>query len=272
MAGTAETFQLSIEAAELYEARFVPALFGEWAPHVIDAAGVSPGRAVLDVGCGTGVVAREAAKRLAGRGRVVGLDINEGMLAVARRLRPDVEWRQGDAAELPFPDAFFDAVLCQASLMFFADRAAAVREMARVVTADGNVAVQVWSSLESQPGYGPFVEVAARHAGPQAVDLLSSYWVLGDLDLVAALFEAAGLEITATRTRLGTARFDSIDSMVKTEVESTPLVDRITADVYRKIIEDSRAVLRAFTTEGGAEIPIEGHVITARRSQSTRHG
>lgn len=268
-----ETFQLSVEAAELYEAEFVPSLFAEWAPHVVDAAGIAPGQAVLDVACGTGVVTREAAERLAGRGRVVGLDLNEGMLAVARRLRPDIEWRQGDAAKLPFRDASFDAVLCQASLMFLPDRASAVREMARVVTGEGSVAVHVWSSLDSQPGYGPFIEVAARHAGPQAINLLSSYWALGELDLVAALFEAAGLEITATRTRLGTARFDSIDSMVKTEVESTPLMNRISPHVYRRIVEDSHDALRSFITgTGRAEIPIEGHVITARKPAKTTLG
>jgi SAM-dependent methyltransferase len=101
MAGSVETFQVSVEAAEVYESKFVPAIFGEWAPHLVDAAGVAPGQAVLDVGCGTGVVAREAADRMGGQGSVVGLDLNEGMLAVARRLRPDIEWRQGDAAEVP---------------------------------------------------------------------------------------------------------------------------------------------------------------------------
>jgi SAM-dependent methyltransferase len=266
MGGSVETFQISLDAAEVYEKKFVPALFGEWAPHLIDIADVSPGHSVLDVACGTGVVARAAADRLGGDGRVVGLDVNEGMLAVARRLHEDIDWQRGDAANLPFPEASFDVVLCQASLMFFPDRAKALREMARVVTGGGTVAVQVWAGLDSQPGYGPFIDVAARHAGREAIDLLSAYWVLGDLDLVAALFEAAGLEITATRTRVGTARFDSIDELVKTEVESTPLIDRISDDVYRSILEDSRAALKSFTSEGGkAEVPIQGHLISAQR-------
>ena len=97
------------------------------------------------------------------------------------------------------------------------------------------------------PGYGPFIDVAARHAGPEAIELLSATWVLGELDLVAALFEAADLEITTTRTRVGTARFDSIDEFVKTEVESTPLIDRISDDVYRSILEDSRAALESLS-------------------------
>jgi hypothetical protein len=115
--------------------------------------------------------------------------------------------------------------------MFFPDRAQALREMARVTRPGGTVAVQVWGSLDSQPAYGPFVAVAARHAGSDAINLLGTYWVLGDLDLVSALFEAAGLEMTGTHTRLGTARFESIDQLVRTEVESTPLIERISDDV-----------------------------------------
>ena len=147
----------------------------------VDAAGVTPGQAVLDVACGTGVVAREARDRLGGNGTVVGVDVNEAMLTVARRLRPDIDWRQGDAAELPFTDASFDVVLCQAALMFFPDRAQALREMARVAAGRDRRGAGV-GSLDAQPAYGPFVERGRRHAGPEAVDLLSAYWVLGDRD------------------------------------------------------------------------------------------
>ncbi|HET9309868.1 MAG TPA: methyltransferase domain-containing protein [Actinomycetota bacterium] len=99
-----ETFQISIERAEAYEAQLVPALFEEWAGRLVVATGVSPGHRVLDVACGTGIVARTAAGPVGGGGNVVGLDLNEEMLTVARRVRPDLEWRQGDAARLPFPD------------------------------------------------------------------------------------------------------------------------------------------------------------------------
>jgi ubiquinone/menaquinone biosynthesis C-methylase UbiE len=266
MPSSTETFQLSLQAAETYEARFVPALFAEWAVRLVDLAGVAPGQTVLDVACGTGIVARTAAERVEGRGTVVGLDCNDAMLAVAARVRPDIAWRRGDAAALPFAERSFDTVLCQMALMFFPDRRAALGEMRRVVTGAGAVGLVVPAGLEAQPAYGPLVEAAARHAGPDAVSLLSTYWACGDRDALAALVESAGLRVDAFHTHVGTARFDSADALVATEVESTPLVERISDAVYRRIREDARETLRSFTTPSGrVDAPLAGHVVVARR-------
>ena len=112
-----EAWQVSGSAAEVYERCFVPAIFGQWAPRLADAAGVSAGDHVLDVGCGTGVLARAAAELVAVEEQVTGVDINEGMLAVARRIRPRIEWRQGDATRLPLPDETYDVVMSQFALM-----------------------------------------------------------------------------------------------------------------------------------------------------------
>jgi ubiquinone/menaquinone biosynthesis C-methylase UbiE len=213
MTDSVETFQLSVEAAEVYESQFVPALFAEWAPHLVEAGGVAPGQAVLDVACGTGVVARTAADRMGGRGRVVGLDLNEGMLTVAGHLRPDIEWRQGDAADLPFEPGSFDVVLCQSAMMFFPDRAGSLREMARVATPGGTVAVQVWDQLEAQEGYGAMYGAFAADLGPDA----------------------------------------------------TTLAHRVDQDTYRRMLEAGAEALRPFVVAGGrVELPIKGHLITAR--------
>lgn len=267
MTTASETFQIPLETAEAYEAKFVPALFAEWAPHLVEMADVLPGQAVLDVACGTGIVTRTVADRLGGDGSVTGLDLNEAMLTVARRIRPDIEWRQGDVSDLPFPSESFDTVLCQMALMFFPDRARALREMGRVAKPGGTIALLVPSRLDSQPAYGPFVEVAARHAGPEAVSLLSTYWSCGDLDELRALVESAGLQVAGTRTRVGTARFDSADEMVAIEVESTPLIDRIDDETYRRIRADAREVLAPHITAAGTlDAPIECHVVAAHRS------
>ena len=105
MADPAE--QAQIDAARAYQALFVPALFQDWAPRVVAAAQIQPGQKVLDVACGTGVLARAAAAAVGGAGWVVGLDPNPGMLVVASELEPAIDWRQGVAESLPFPDGSF---------------------------------------------------------------------------------------------------------------------------------------------------------------------
>ena len=260
-----ESFQIPIEAAEAYEAAFVPAFFAQWAPILCAAAGITTGQNVLDVACGTGIVARTAAD-IVGPANVVGVDLNEAMLTVARRVRADIDWRRGDVAALPLPAGSCDAVLCQMALMFFPDRAGALRELARVAAPGGTVAVLVPSSLDAQPAYGPLVDMAAGHAGPEARSLLGTYFACGDVGDLVGLFEQAGLRDATTETHMGTARFPSADALVATEVESTPLGERLTIETYERIRAGARTVLAPFTTSAGAlEAPFEVQVVSACR-------
>ena len=261
-----ETFQIPLDTAEIYESKFVPALFADWAPHVVELGDVMTGDSVIDVACGTGIVARTAKERVGTGGRVVGVDLNPAMLTVAQRVCPDVEFRQADVTALPFDAGSFDAVLCQMALMFFPDRVAAIAEMGRVVKAAGSVVIMVPSRLDAQPAYQPLVSLAARHAGPEAVAMLSAYWTCGDLDELLATVRAAGLEILSTRTRMGTARFASIDEFVAVEVDSTPVRARLADDQYEALRDEANDILSGFTgSDGSAEIPIEGHLVAAHR-------
>ena len=262
---TAETFQITPAQAEMYESTFVPAIFAQWAPLLLDAAEVRPAERVLDVACGTGILARTAAERVGPTGSVVGVDLNPAMLAVARRLRPDLHWRQGDAAELPFGESTFDVVLCQSARMFFPDATGALREMARVCRPGGSVGVQVYGSLRDQPAYGPWVALVARLTGPEAVGLLSRYWVHGDLDLLAARFHSTGLAVAEVRTVVGSAHWESIDQMVRIEVEGSPLIERIGETTYGRIRAESREVLGTYQRDDGADVPILGHLVVARK-------
>lgn len=124
--------QVRASAAEIYDEFFVPALFAPWPEPVLNAAKLGAGQTVLDVACGTGVLARAGVRRTGAAQRVTGLDLNDGMLAVARRHHPGIAWRQGRAEALPFEPEAFDAVVCQFGLMFFEDRPRALREMTRV--------------------------------------------------------------------------------------------------------------------------------------------
>ena len=259
-----ETFRMPLEAAEAFEARFVPVLFTPWAERLVEAAGIREGQRVVDVACGTGAVARIAADRVGESGTVVGLDANESMLTVARRLRDDVEWRQADASELPLPDDAFDVVTCQAGLMFFLDPEGALREMARVAKPGGTVGVQVWDRREDQPAYGPFNAIVERHAGPDAASLVNAYFVHGDRSKLETMLRSAGLGIDEFRTDSTAMRFANADELVAIEIRTTPLGARLSEDVIRAIVEDVREALKGFTNaEGSLDVPMRGHIVIA---------
>lgn len=153
--------------AEMYERMLVPSLFEPWAEELLDRVPLDEGARVLDVACGTGIVARVADRRLGRRGRVVGVDRSPGLLAVAQAVEPSIDWRVGDATRLPVAEGErFDAVTCSQGLQFFADRAAAVREMRRALAPGGRVGIAVWRSLEENGLLYEAGRIIERFAGP----------------------------------------------------------------------------------------------------------
>lgn len=166
--------QVSSSAAEVYDNFFVPALFEQWGEHVVRLAHLQPGHSVLDVACGTGALARQAAHAVLPGGTATGLDRNDGMLAVAQRVAPGIEWRLGLAEDLPFDDNRFDAVVSQFGLMFFDDRRKAIGEMWRVLRPGGHLAVAVWDTLDHTPGYRALAALLARLFGQQVAEELEA--------------------------------------------------------------------------------------------------
>ena len=140
-------------------------------------------------------------------GSVAGLDVIPGMLAVAKRLAPSIEWRVGAAESLPFKDQSFDAVVSQSGLMFFRDQPAALREMLRVLVRGGRMAVAVWDSLRHSEAYPIEVALLESLAGQRAADALRAPFSLGDRTALIALFRDAGVASVEVATERGTARF-----------------------------------------------------------------
>lgn len=244
--------QVTKSAAEIYDDFFVPALFREWAPRVADAAGVAPGQHVLDVACGTGVLACEAARRVGPSGRVTGLDRNDGMLAVARRKARGIEWKSGRAESLPFVAAAFDGVVSQFGLMFFEDRVAALQEMWRVLRPGGRLAVAVWSALEQTPGYATMTALLQRLFGERIANELRAPYALGDVDFLRSLFAEAGISQSDVRAVAGTARFPSIASWVHTDVKGWTLADLINERQFRALLQASETELQRFVQPDGS--------------------
>ena len=264
------TLQSQIEAARAYEALFVPALVGQFASKVADAARILEGERVLDVACGTGIVAREALKRVGPGGRVVGIDALPGMIEVAKQIAPAVEWHEGKAESLPFSDGSFDAVVSQFGLMFFMDRAQAIGEMLRVLTSRGRLAVAVWDSLENIPAYAVGAELFERIGGQQAAHALRAPFVLGDPNELRELFSDAGADWVEVTTHSGTALFPSIRVMVEADLRGwLPVMGvNLSEEQISQILNESETALAAYaTSDGQVRFDISAHIVTGKTSQ-----
>jgi ubiquinone/menaquinone biosynthesis C-methylase UbiE len=264
-------WQVAGSAPEIYERELVPAVFGPWAPILVELAHPKPGERVIDIACGTGIVARIAASRVGPSGAVAGVDLNPGMLNVARSLKTaddaaSIEWREASADKLPFPDGSFDVAYCQLGLQFFADRPAALREMRRVLSAKGRLAVMVWCGIHDSPGFEAFAEIMERNVGPAAASIMRAPFGLSDADALSRLVAAAGfLNIVVQRT-VGAVEFPSTERFVLSYVAGSPLAGHISqaGDVTREnLIADAKLALDKYVGSRGLAFPIAAHLLTA---------
>lgn len=255
--------QVTRDAASVYEEFFVPALFAEWAPRVADSLEPIHDGLVLDVACGTGVLARELGNRV-GSERVCAVDCNESMLAVGRRLATSSEWRVARAEALPFEAKRFAAVGSQFGLMFFEDRAKALSEMWRVLAPGGKLAVAVWGALADTPGYHALAELLRSLFGPEIASELHAPFCLGDVALLRGLFESAGIPGIEIATLVGKARFPSLDAWLHTEVRGWTLADRIDDEEYALMQRRASSALAGFALDDGqVEFSIQAHLVSA---------
>jgi ubiquinone/menaquinone biosynthesis C-methylase UbiE len=254
---------------EIYEKSLVRSLFRPWAEQLLEEAGPARGERVLDIACGTGIVARLARERLGDGAKVVGVDVAPPMIAMARSVAPQVDWRVGDAAALPLQDGEqFDLVLCQQGLQFFPDRAAAAREMRRALAPNGRLAVSTWRPDEDFPVLLALRRIAERHLGPIA----DRRHAFGEPGALEALLREAGLRDVRSKTVSRKIRFE--DGAVFVRLNALALIgmseagakigDEERERLLARIGEDSAGVLRANTDGNGFRYEIAAVVAWAR--------
>lgn len=260
-----DELQAQIAGAEAYEALHVRALFAQWAPRVLDAAEVGAGQAVVDVACGTGVLARAAVERVGAEGRVVGVDANAGMLVVAETLEPGVDWREGVAERLPADDGEFDRYVSQFGMMFFSDPAGALDEAVRVLVPGGRFAVAVWDALENAPAYAAELELLEEMAGPAAAEALRVPFAMGDIERLRELAASADAVDVDCTTVPGTARFPSVRAMVEADLRGwLPVMDvHLDEKLIVEILAAAEDVLAEFVgPDGRTNFTAPAHILT----------
>lgn len=226
-------------AAEKYERHFVADIGRPAGRDLLEAAGPRAGERVIDVACGTGVITRAAADAVGPTGSVTGLDLNPGMLEVARSVCPEeIEWCEASAERIPLPDDGFDLATCQLSLQFFEDKPAALREIERVLRPKGRLALNV-------PGRAPEVfrvigEALARHVQPELAGFVEAVFSMHDPEAVRGLIEDAGFDEVSVRAYTMTLRFDDPVAFLWGYVHSTPLANAVAQadDAARSGVED----------------------------------
>lgn len=257
------------DPAQNYERYFVPVIPAPLAAELLELADPRPGERVVDVACGTGVVARLAAGRVGARGAVAGVDVNPGMLAVARSLTapgPPIDWHEAPAEALPLPDGSADLAVCQLGLMFVADKAAAVREMRRVLVPGGRVAILV--PAPAPQAFLDFEAALTRHVGAEAGAFVSMVFSLADRDRLAELVSSAGFHDVVVQVRRTSLRLPPPADFLWQYVACTPLalamaglgaedraaLERDVAERWAPLVED-----------GAVRLDLDDLVATARR-------
>ncbi len=261
-------YQLSGNAAQTYERDLVAIFNRPLTEIVFEHVTLHEGERVLDTACGTGIVTRVALERFKGIKTIVGVDLNSGMLDVARENTPAtetlVEWHEGDICHLPFPDASFDIVMCQQGLQYIPDKLTALREMRRVLVSDGRLAFTVWS--ESNRQAIAMNEAMQRHLGPEVVNQLGgSAW--NDAEAIREIVAEAGwqditLEIVEFEVRMP-ATDDIARGQVDRALRRTQFDDEI-KKARRAIEADMLAILEAYRVGDEFVTPSRTYLVQAR--------
>ena len=265
-----ERWQLTDSGAQHYERYTVAQLFEPLARSLLEGVALQPGQRLLDVACGTGIVARLAAPRVAPAGEIVGIDLNEGMLATAKICAEaaglEIRWQQGDASALPYEDASFDVVFCQQGLQFFPDKSGTLREMYRVLAPGGTLALAVFGTPNR------FVlalaESLAKHADAQSAKQCLAPFLFTDPEVLRAIANKAGINTVTIRRVLLTRRFEPSQYWLLQTTSGMPYAHAIVdmdAVVRAEVVRDIAACLKGLWNDDHFAVPSEVYLAYAQK-------
>jgi len=244
------------KAAPQYRATFATAT-REFATALLDAAGVRPGITVLDLCCGAGLIAGEAAAR----GAIAsGLDFSPAMLAEARAVNPALHFAEGDAEAMPFPDASFDAVVSSFGIHHVPRPERALAEAFRVLRPGGVLAMTTWAAPAENVAWRLLFDAIRVHGDPDAAQAppsgggISSEPILLDL-LRGAGFSAPTAKLARREWRL-VQPGDLIAALRRGTVRTAALIDAQRPAALIAIGSEVAQRAAAYRNDGWYDIPI----------------
>lgn len=253
---------------EIYESALVGPLFRPFAEVLLERVAPRPGDRVIDVACGTGIVARVARERLGADAHIVGVDLAPPMLAVARSVDPSIDWRQGDATALPVSaDERFTVLTCHQGLQFMPDKPAAVREMRRVLDSGGRLAIATWCSLAQLPEMQAFNAVVERHLGP----IVDSRHSFGEAEALGALLTEGGFrdvgveQLTRDVQFADGALFARLNAMaaIGMSEKGKAMSEAARAELAGQVASESQEMIAKATKNGRFLLPLSTRVAVA---------
>ena len=225
---------------------------------------------MLDVGCGTGAAARLAGQCVGPTGRVVGVDVNRGMLEVARSVSQDsgtdFQWLEGSASDLPSEDGGFDLVLCAQTLQFLPDPESCVVEMGRVLSPGGQLAISVWSDLTDSPYFHALVQAMSAEVGEGTARGLEAAFGLANPDEVLALVRQGGFPGAEIQRAEFDVTLPPAASFVPEHIAATPMsvgYDGASREARSAVVKRVEEAMAPFAVEEGIRVPFGTHLVTA---------
>jgi ubiquinone/menaquinone biosynthesis C-methylase UbiE len=271
MQNSSDRVAIDTTAAEFYDTVIVPEVFRPWAELMVEAIPVQHGMRTLDVACGTGVVARCAARLCGPQGRSSGLDIDPAMIRVARaaalREGLEIDYRCGSASELPFEAASFDAALCLQGLQYFPEKTQTMTELRRVMRPGARLVVVVWTDMETHAGNWAMI-TALQRRGIDAKDMIKPF-ALADSAALHALVHEAGFEDVTVEVKHRTVRFASAKAFVESVAQGAPSSRLALALVppaqWHDFLTEIETQLAGHIKNTHLEFPMASNVLIARR-------
>ena len=269
---TSKHWQLDLEAAKRYQEIPVPTILGPAAHALVDKVKLISGSMVLDVGCGTGAATRYTANCVGPNGRVAGVDINAGMIEVAKSLTEStgapIDWHENSAYELPFDKNTFDVTLSAQTIQFLDDRVAALEEMQRVLKPRGRLAISVWCEIGHNPYFDALMKAVTNHLGAETASGLSAAFTLSKPSKIEDILAEAGLRGIEVEMCELNLKMPELRNFAARHISATPMSASFSASpdsLQKDLVEEIADNLAMYQTETGATVPFRIQVAKAQK-------